>query len=131
MPAYQRAGRSIHNIRAEVADPASRTNSPVRGGFAPVHEEAAAFERDSLSLIRGPDSKDVPGNDVLLLDQRLGALNDFLGTTGIANTLVRLRSKHIRLINLVRPKGCIQVYPCRHIAGIGADRRGWNVKSPV
>lgn len=111
IPALQHTGRNIAGIRAEVDNPASHTNSPITGGFASVAAEAVAYEREFHSLLRGPDSKDVPGNDILLLDQRGEHYIDLALLPAIINATARTRPRHIRLIIVVRAEESIQAYP--------------------
>lgn len=111
IPAFQRTGRDIRKIRAEVADPASPTNSLITGGFTSVPAEAAAYATEFLSLLSGPDSKDVPGNDILLLDQRYEHFTDFALLPAIRSATAKVKPRHLKLIVMVRANECIQAYP--------------------
>lgn len=111
IPAFQRTGRNISKIRSEVNNPGSPTNSLVTGGFASVPAEALAYESEFLGLLIGPGSKDVPGNDVLLLDQRYEHHTDFALLPAIKNATAKTPPKYIRLIMMVRANESIQAYP--------------------
>jgi hypothetical protein len=111
VPAFQRTGRDINKIRAEVNNPASATNSLITGGFASVPEEATAYAREFLTILVGPGSKDVPGNDVLLLDQRYSHHTDFALLPAIQAVTSKVRPKHLRLIVMIRANECIRAYP--------------------
>jgi len=111
IPAFQRTGRDIRKIRTEVANPASATNSLVTGGFTSVPAEAVAYEQEFLSLLSGAGSKDVPGNDILLLDQRYEHFTDFALVPAIKNATTKIKPTYLKLIVMVRANECIQAYP--------------------
>ncbi len=111
IPAFYRTGRSLPKIREEAQNPQSKSNSLVTGGFASVADEATALAKEFLLMLDGAKSKDVPGNDILLLDQRGEALTDFSTIPAIQAALAVRRPKHIKLIIMVRQNECVQVFP--------------------
>jgi hypothetical protein len=111
IPAFQRTGRDIARIRAEIGDLASPTNSLITGGFSSVPAEVLALEREFFGLLHGPESKDVPGNDILLLDQRYEHFTDFSLAPAIKNATSKMKPVHIKLIIMVRARESIQAYP--------------------
>ena len=111
IPAFYRTGRSLQKIREEAQNPQSASNSLVTGGFASVVDEATALAEEFLLLLEGAKSKDVPGNDILLLDQRGEGLTDFSTVPAIQAALTARKPKHIKLIIMVRQKESIQVFP--------------------
>ncbi len=111
IPAFYRTGRSLPKIRDEAQNPQSASNSLVTGGFASVADEATAPAKEFRLLLEGAKSKDVPGNDILLLNQRGEALTDFSTLPAIQAALAVKKPTHIKLIVMVRHKESIQVFP--------------------
>jgi hypothetical protein len=112
IPPYSRTRGEIKRIRQAV------TISHVCPPFVSADEVLAALSRAFLErVIGGPKSKDVPGNDVLLLDQRYDP-SDF-PEIALRLALRETKPRHLRLILLVRwqqGKGrplpdAVQVYP--------------------
>ena len=95
VPGFHQTGRDIKNIRlgVDVANDCPSLRS--------LDLEAAALEDDFLNnVIGGPKSKDIDGNDVLLLDYRWSVWSDYVEST-LRGALRKQRPKHIRLILLV------------------------------
>lgn len=104
VPGYSQTDGDIGRIR-QLAAPSTELPQ----SFA-VNDEVAALSRVFLEkVIGGPKSKDVPGNDVLLLDQRRC---DWPQTAEIAlrGALVEKRPTHIRAVLLVRWEDTIVNY---------------------
>jgi hypothetical protein len=116
VPGFSRTGGNVSRIRRYADSPGHR--------FCSVSEEISALENAFVSVITGPRSKDVSGNDVLLLDQRQDDWPN-MATDAIHRVLQRLSLQYVRLIFLVRwtgwqssadgvrpPEPCvIQMYP--------------------
>jgi hypothetical protein len=93
VPGLSQAGGDIRRIRDYAANPGYR--------FCEVTEEIQALVSAFINVITGPRSKDVAGNDVLLLDQRQDDWPD-LAPDAIRRALQKMTLHYVRLILLVR-----------------------------
>jgi hypothetical protein len=96
IPGFSQTGGDIKQIRAHV-------HQPGYDAFYDASEDIAALERAFLKILTGTKSKDIHGNDVLLLDQRQDNWPD-AAAEAIRRALQQTQPKHIRLIFLVRWK---------------------------
>lgn len=95
LPGFSETGDDIRKIR-ELAEP-----SLVSPRFYTAEKEAEALAEAFCKIIDGPRSKDVPGNDVLLLDYRREILADMVVELAIRGAIARKRPTNIRLILLI------------------------------
>ncbi|HVX91070.1 MAG TPA: hypothetical protein VHC20_05610 [Candidatus Paceibacterota bacterium] len=96
VPGFSQTGADIRKIREQSIP---FTAYPK---FVALDDEIAALGGAFLGkVIGGPKSKDVPGNDVLLLDQRDDHAPD-LAEKALRLALRKTTPKHIRLVLLVR-----------------------------
>ncbi len=111
VPPFQNTGKNYGDVRREIYDPASKTNSSTRPGFWPLNKERCKLAGEFRALLESSKSKDKPGNDILLIDQRSQALEDIVVEPAIREVLVGWKLKYIRLIIMVRAKKSIQAWP--------------------
>jgi len=96
VPGYSQTGSDVRKIR-ELANPFSSFPKPF--GW---NDEVKALKTVFLEkVIGGPKSKDVPGNDVLLLDQRADGWPD-AAEAALRQALASKKPVHIRAILLIR-----------------------------
>ena len=96
LPPFSQTGRKTKDIHNRIG----REN--VEPPFFNPADEISVLEGVFLSdVIGGPKSKDVPGNDVLLLDERRNHWADAIAETAVRNAVAKRPPSHIRLILLV------------------------------
>lgn len=95
VPGYSQTGSDIRKIR-ERANPFGFPDP-----FGQDDEIKALKDVFLQKVIGGPKSKDVPGNDVLLLDQRADGWPD-MAEAALRQALAEHKPTHIRAILLVR-----------------------------
>jgi len=111
VPPFQRTGKGDGSIRKEIDDPTSASNSSLTGGFWEICRERESLSAEFINVVSGPKSKDVPGNHILLLDQRSELFDDLTVEPAIRSVLATHQLKHIRLIVMVLAKESVQVFP--------------------
>ncbi len=109
VPPFQRTGKGYGAIRREID--ASVSKSSITGGHYELGKEQKSLADEFRNVISGPKSKDIPGNDILLLDQRNEVFGDITVEPAIRSVLANWKLKHIRLIIMVRAKESLQVFP--------------------
>jgi hypothetical protein len=90
IPGFSQTGSDIKKIREHVEQPGYNN-------FYSINDEVCALRDAFLNVIDGPKSKDVYGNDVLLLDFRREDRSD-LALEAICRALQQKTPKHICLI---------------------------------